>query len=287
MMNHSWIDALRASDEYEMGVDHFLEFAKNNVLSNKGLFYCPCVKRLNGLRQSPVEIKDHLICFGLYKAYRQWVLHSESRKRGMPQVENDDMNFGDQIEDILCDMLLYFFTTNFIYLICFRKNMENLVTDKSSSKRGKRGTTRLTKLAQIHEKIQLNFDDKGQPIDKKKGNIFKSFVGLVACQKISILEEKWDDVNESDRNDVWESILITYDIKETLFLKDKWLKYAMDRWRDFKSKLIRKYVFPKSCNENDNSDNDVNMEKPWEKYPFIDYDMWMKFVHSRHDPKFL
>ncbi|XP_054777128.1 uncharacterized protein LOC129285441 [Prosopis cineraria] len=56
---------------------------------------------------------------------------------------------------------------------------------------------------------------------------------------------------------------------------------------DFKSKLTRKYAFPKNDNENNDSDNDIGMEKPWEKYLFIDYDTWKRFVHSRHDPKFL
>lgn len=101
-MNCSWIDTLWTSDEYERGVDQFLEFINNNVPHNKGLFYYPCVKCLDELQWNPIEIKDHLICFGFYKAYRQWVLHGESRKHGTPQVENDDMEFGDQIEDMLC-----------------------------------------------------------------------------------------------------------------------------------------------------------------------------------------
>ncbi|XP_028758521.1 uncharacterized protein LOC114717527 [Neltuma alba] len=103
-MDRSWIDALRTSDEYERGVDQFLEFAKNNVPNNNGLFYCPCVKCMNGLRQVTTEIKDHLICFGFYKAYRQWVLHGESKKHKVCQIEKDDMDMDERVEDMIHDV---------------------------------------------------------------------------------------------------------------------------------------------------------------------------------------
>ena len=73
-MDRSWIDAPRTSDEYEHGVDEFLDYATKNVPNNNGLLYCPCVKCLNGLRLGTREIKDHLICFGFYKGYTNWVL---------------------------------------------------------------------------------------------------------------------------------------------------------------------------------------------------------------------
>ncbi|XP_028800088.1 uncharacterized protein LOC114755378 [Neltuma alba] len=103
-MDRSWINALRTSDEYEHGVDQFLEFTKNNVPNNNGLFYYPCVKCMNGLRQVTTEIKDHLICFGFYKAYRQWVLHGESKKHKVCQIEKDDMDMDERVEDMIHDV---------------------------------------------------------------------------------------------------------------------------------------------------------------------------------------
>ena len=42
-MDRSWIDAPRTSDEYEHGVDEFLDYATKNVPNDNGLLYCPCV----------------------------------------------------------------------------------------------------------------------------------------------------------------------------------------------------------------------------------------------------
>ncbi|XP_028799754.1 uncharacterized protein LOC114755053 [Neltuma alba] len=103
-MDRSWIDALRTSDEYECGVDQFLEFVKNNVPNNNGLFYCPCVKCMNRLRQITTEIKDHLICFGFYKVYKQCVLHGESKKHRVCQIEKDDMDMDERVEDMIHDV---------------------------------------------------------------------------------------------------------------------------------------------------------------------------------------
>ena len=52
-MDHSWINALRTSVEYQNGVRDFIEFAKQNVNDNSGKFYCPCVKCLYERRLSP------------------------------------------------------------------------------------------------------------------------------------------------------------------------------------------------------------------------------------------
>ena len=46
-MDHSWINDLRTSVEYQNGVRDFIEFAKRNVHDDSGKFYCPCVKCLN------------------------------------------------------------------------------------------------------------------------------------------------------------------------------------------------------------------------------------------------
>ncbi|XP_054783571.1 uncharacterized protein LOC129290710 [Prosopis cineraria] len=111
------------------------------------------------------------------------------------------------------------------------RNMENLSshdTKNTKSRRGRKGATQLTKLVQIRggKKIHIDLDERGEPIDRGKGNLFKSFVGLTARQKISILENEWDDVKESDRDEVWNTILFTYDIPDNKFLKKKWLSYA-------------------------------------------------------------
>ena len=46
------MDALRTSEEYQNGVEEFIEFAKRNVASKNGKYPCPCVKCVNVDRKS-------------------------------------------------------------------------------------------------------------------------------------------------------------------------------------------------------------------------------------------
>jgi len=50
-MNQSWIIASRISDEYEKGVEEFLQFTKRNGAGVNNKYFCPCVNCLNVRRQ--------------------------------------------------------------------------------------------------------------------------------------------------------------------------------------------------------------------------------------------
>ena len=65
------------SDEYENGVEQFLQFTKLNAESLRGNYFCPCVKCPNGRRQSVNEIRSHLICYDIIPNYTKWMWHGE------------------------------------------------------------------------------------------------------------------------------------------------------------------------------------------------------------------
>jgi len=46
-MDQSWITASRISDEYEKGVEEFLQFTKRNGAGVNNNYFCPCVNCLN------------------------------------------------------------------------------------------------------------------------------------------------------------------------------------------------------------------------------------------------
>ena len=46
-MNRSWIIASQISDEYENGVEEFLQFAKKNGIRVNNKYYSPCVNCVN------------------------------------------------------------------------------------------------------------------------------------------------------------------------------------------------------------------------------------------------
>ena len=61
-MGHSWMNALRTSEEYENRVEEFIEFARRNALTKNGIYFCTCVNCLNESRWDIDDIRDHLLC---------------------------------------------------------------------------------------------------------------------------------------------------------------------------------------------------------------------------------
>ena len=95
-MGHSWMNALRTSEEYENGVEEFIEFARRNVTTKNWMYYCPCVNCLNGTRRDIADIRDHLICDGINLQYTKWIWHGEevtpsASYENEVEVDNDGM----------------------------------------------------------------------------------------------------------------------------------------------------------------------------------------------------
>ena len=84
-MNRSWITASRISDEYENGIEEFLQFAKRNEIGVNNKYYCPCVNCVNVIRQNIELIREHVLCDGFLNVnglivtqecmLMTWVLH--------------------------------------------------------------------------------------------------------------------------------------------------------------------------------------------------------------------
>ena len=93
------------SDEYENGVEQFLQFTQLNAESLRGNYFCPCVKCLNGRRQSVDEIRSHLICYDIIPNYTKWIWHGESAD--IPTVSQSQWvheDSGERIEEIIRDL---------------------------------------------------------------------------------------------------------------------------------------------------------------------------------------
>ncbi|KAG4991588.1 hypothetical protein JHK87_025045 [Glycine soja] len=104
-MDRSWMKAKRISDEYENGVEQFLQFTQLNAESLRGNYFCPCVKCLNGRRQSVDEIRSHLICYGIIPNYTKWIWHGELAD--IPTVSQSQAvheDSGERIEEMIRDL---------------------------------------------------------------------------------------------------------------------------------------------------------------------------------------
>ncbi|XP_047150699.1 uncharacterized protein LOC124822706 [Vigna umbellata] len=105
-MDRSWINLICTTNEYENGVEQFIEFAKMNVPDNNERFYCPCVNCLNERKLSAEVIQEHVLCDGFLKSYTKWTWHGElidmpSVSDSQVEAEQVDLEMSDRLEDMI------------------------------------------------------------------------------------------------------------------------------------------------------------------------------------------
>ena len=84
--------------------------------------------------------------------------------------------------------------------------------DETPTKRLTRGATRLRELSSRRAKgrkthVDINVDTS-EPIGRC-GDVFKSNLGMLARERISILTPSFDHVTEVDREMIWQDLLVT------------------------------------------------------------------------------
>jgi len=84
--------------------------------------------------------------------------------------------------------------------------------DEALAKRPTRGATRLRELLIRRAKgqkthVDINIDT-GEPSGRSR-DVFKSYLGMLARERISILMPSFDHVTEADREMIWQDILVT------------------------------------------------------------------------------
>ncbi|KAI5335862.1 hypothetical protein L3X38_025996 [Prunus dulcis] len=112
-MDKSWMHSDRRSKAYEFGVEAFLNFAVENLLTTTHI-RCPCVKCVNLKLFGVGIIRDHVYFNGIDQSYKNWTFHGEpweattnasrnveeddghSRYSFVPEeIDMDDNDFGD------------------------------------------------------------------------------------------------------------------------------------------------------------------------------------------------
>ncbi|XP_039119135.1 uncharacterized protein LOC120255365 [Dioscorea cayenensis subsp. rotundata] len=75
-MDKSWMRKSRLSQEYEDGVEQFLNFAFANSNEDDRII-CPCIKCVNIHWQTRETVLEHLVCDGIIQGYTCWFFHGE------------------------------------------------------------------------------------------------------------------------------------------------------------------------------------------------------------------
>ncbi|KAL5131635.1 hypothetical protein HKD37_12G034482 [Glycine soja] len=109
---------------------------------------------------------------------------------------------------------------------------------------------------------------------KKK---LRTYLGIVARDKVDITYENWKEVPTAQKDLIWEDIQAEFDIPEASEsrTKRKLLQTVGERWRQFKSDLTRKWALA--------ADQDGVEDTVCDKYG-INKEKWAQFCQTRRDP---
>ncbi|KAH1242604.1 hypothetical protein GmHk_07G019902 [Glycine max] len=112
---------------------------------------------------------------------------------------------------------------------------------------------------------------------KKK---LRTYLGIVARDKVDITYENWKEVPTAQKDLIWEDIQAEFDIPEASDsrTKRKLLQTVGERWRQFKLDLTRKWALA--------ADQDGVEDTVCDKYG-ISKEKWAQFCQTRRDPSWV
>ena len=155
----------------------------------------------------------------------------------------------------------------------------HIVPPQRRARRGRSGT-RMREVSLSRNsgtKLEIHFDENLQPFGPNKST-YTSSVGALVRSKVSILTDEWKNVDQSTIKDpIWDTIRLTYTVPDSEKFKDSTLSYCADRFRKFKTFLANTYIFAEKRPDHE----------PWDKYKFLDEQIWQQFVQKRTTPEAL
>ncbi|XP_042448989.1 uncharacterized protein LOC122033906 [Zingiber officinale] len=96
------------------------------------------------------------------------------------------------------------------------------------------------------KKAKIDYDDMGRPLYNTNGKTLQSYIGSIARIIVQINIKSWPNVPENIKQKLWEEISNVFELvpqSETVVMN-----LASQKWRDFKNKLTRRFVWPNKGN---------------------------------------
>ncbi|KOM54741.1 hypothetical protein LR48_Vigan10g063300 [Vigna angularis] len=91
--------------------------------------------------------------------------------------------------------------------------------------------------------VTVEFDPRSFAPIREHATSFRSYLGVLAKAHVLIVANCWDDVLKVDKNILWQDILENGDIPNDERIRKKILSHIVVRWREFKTRMTRVYVF--------------------------------------------
>ncbi|KAL5172235.1 hypothetical protein HKD37_16G045024 [Glycine soja] len=127
------------------------------------------------------------------------------------------------------------------------------------------------------ERPVVHVDPATGKADGPHNKKLRTYLGIVARDKVDITYENWKEVPIAQKDLIWEDIQAEFDIPEASDsrTKRKLLQTVGERWRQFKSDLTRKWALA--------ADQDGVEDTVCDKYD-ISKEMWAQFCQTCRDP---
>lgn len=129
-----------------------------------------------------------------------------------------------------------------------------------------------TKKKDLQKKDQVEgeifYNSFGVPVGLKRNDL-RSYVGVVARERIPIIYDDWRKVPLEIKESLWSSLQEKF--KLTLKAKKQVLSWMGSSLRIFRSTLVNDFILP-------NSDNMNSLKKPPIEFEFIKKNHWKAFV---------
>ncbi|KAF1866247.1 hypothetical protein Lal_00024248 [Lupinus albus] len=143
-----------------------------------------------------------------------------------------------------------------------------------TQKRKPRGITAMKNVVRARRnsnKLTVEWNTRGQPLNNKGGNKLVSYIGVVIRQNISIKFKHWsDDRLNAAKDIIWKDITATFDVDEEH--KDYIMKIVGKALREFRTncgKCLR------------DAEGNVNLKPPAKYANLINETNWIEFVNYR------
>ncbi|KAL5158754.1 hypothetical protein HKD37_15G043159 [Glycine soja] len=158
-----------------------------------------------------------------------------------------------------------------------------LPSDASASPSAMKRTCKASRLRSLStrppgaERPVVHVDPATGKADSPHRKKLRTYLGIVARDKVDVTYENWKEVPTAQKDLIWEDIQAEFDIPEASNsrTKRKLLQTVGERWRQFKSDLMRKWALA--------VDQDGVEDTVCEKYD-ISKENWAQFCQTRRDP---
>ncbi|KAH1262343.1 hypothetical protein GmHk_02G004989 [Glycine max] len=127
------------------------------------------------------------------------------------------------------------------------------------------------------ERPVVHVDPATRKADGPHKKKLRTYLGIVARDKVDITYENWKEVPTAQKDLIWEDIQAEFDILEASDsrTKRKLLQTVGERWRQFKSDLTRKWALA--------ADQNGVEDTVCDKYD-ISKEKWAQFCQTHRDP---